>query len=55
MCMDVLPAFMSMHRTCALVTLEDKRQKRVLYPLEFELQIVVRNLVGAGNQISILS
>ena len=30
MCMDILPASMSMHHTCALVTLEDKRECWIL-------------------------
>lgn len=48
---SILPACMSAYHMCAGAQVN---QKRVLDPLDLELQMVVRYHVGSGNQTCIL-
>ena len=46
MCMSVLPAYLQVH---ICMPGAQRAKKRVLKPLEVELQRVVSHYVGAGN------
>lgn len=53
MCMGILPACISVHHVCAMLS-AFRGQKRAPDPLEWKLQTVANSYVNAGNQTLVL-